>query len=145
MLHGGSKVHMIVIMAGLPGTGKSTLAQALALRLPGAVLDKDAIRASLFEPPYIEYSLSQDDFCGEVMLQTAAYLLSKHAELKVLLDGRTFSRRYQPDRVIEFSAQVKTTWARWSASVQKRPHSGASGCEGGKQPPRRESHGGTLS
>jgi predicted kinase len=111
MLHGGSKVHMIVIMAGLPGTGKSTLAQELALRLPGAVLDKDAIRASLFEPPYIEYSLAQDDFCGEVMLQTAAYLLSKHAELKVLLDGRTFSRRYQPDRVIEFSAHVKTTWA----------------------------------
>ena len=102
---------MIVIIAGLPGTGKSTLARALAQRLPGAVLDKDAIRASLFEPPYVEYSLSQDDFCEEIMLQTAAYLLSKHAELKVLLDGRTFSRRYQRDRVIEFCSQVGTTWA----------------------------------
>jgi adenylylsulfate kinase len=102
---------MIVIMAGLPGTGKSTLARALAQRLPGAVLDKDAIRASLFEPTYIEYSLSQDDFCGEVMLQTAAYLLSKHAELSVLLDGRTFSRRYQRDRVIEFGSQVGASWA----------------------------------
>ena len=29
----------------------------------------------------------------------------------VLLDGRTFSRRYQRDRVIEFSSQVGTTWA----------------------------------
>jgi predicted kinase len=102
---------MIVIIAGLPGTGKSTLARALAQRLPAAVLDKDSIRASLFPQAYVEYSLSQDDFCGEIMLQTAAYLLSKHPELKVLLDGRTFSRRYQRDRVIEFCSQLGTTWA----------------------------------
>lgn len=102
---------MIVIIAGLPGTGKSTLARALAKRLPGVVLDKDSIRASLFPQAYVEYSLSQDDFCGEIMLQTAAYLLSKHPELKVLLDGRTFSRRYQRDRVIEFCSQLGTTWA----------------------------------
>jgi adenylylsulfate kinase len=102
---------MIVLIAGLPGTGKSTLAQALAQRLPCAVLDKDSIRASLFQPAYIEYSQEQDDFCQEVMLQTAAYLLSKHANLKVLLDGRTFSRRYQRDRVIEFCSQLGTTLA----------------------------------
>jgi predicted kinase len=102
---------MIVMIAGLPGTGKSTLARTLAQRLPGAVLDKDSIRASLFQPPYVEYSLSQDDFCQEIMLQTAAYLLSKQGELKVLLDGRTFSRRYQRDRVIEFCSQIGTAWA----------------------------------
>jgi adenylylsulfate kinase len=102
---------MIVIIAGLPGTGKSKIARALAQRLPSAVLDKDSIRASLFKPPYIEYSLSQDDFCEEIMLQTAAYLLSKHAQLKVLLDGRTFSLRYQRDRVIEFCSQLGTTWS----------------------------------
>jgi len=102
---------MIVIMAGLPGTGKSTLARALAQRLPGVVLDKDAIRAALFPPPYVEYSLVQDDFCQEIMLQTAAYLLAQDAELHFLLDGRTFSRRYQRERVIEFCSQVGTTWA----------------------------------
>jgi len=101
---------MIVIMAGLPGTGKSTLAQALARRLPGAVLDKDAIRAALFQPPLVEYSLAQDDFCQEIMLQTAAYLLAKDAGLHVLLDGRTFSRRYQRERVIEFCAQLGAAW-----------------------------------
>ena len=106
-----SGIHMIVIIAGLPGTGKSTLAQALAQRLPCAILDKDSIRASLFQPAYVEYSQPQDDFCQEIMLQTAAYLLSKHADLKVLLDGRTFSRRYQRDRVIEFCSQLGTTWA----------------------------------
>ena len=45
------------------------------------------------------------------MLQTAAYLLAEDAELNVLLDGRTFSRRYQRERVIEFCPQVGTTWA----------------------------------
>jgi len=45
------------------------------------------------------------------MLQTAAYLITKDAELYVLLDGRTFSRRYQRERVIEFCSQVGTTWA----------------------------------
>jgi predicted kinase len=102
---------MIVIMAGLPGTGKSTLARALAQRLPGMVLDKDAIRAALFQPPHVEYSLAQDDFCQEIMLQTAGYLLTKDAELHVLLDGRTFSRRYQRTRVIEFCSQVGAAWA----------------------------------
>ena len=102
---------MIVIMAGLPGTGKSTLAQELAQRLPGAVLDKDAIRAALFQPAYVEYSLAQDDFCQEIMLQTAAYLLDKNPPIDIMLDGRTFSRRYQRDRAIEFCRRAGTSWA----------------------------------
>ena len=101
---------MIVILAGLPGTGKSTLAQALAKRLSGVVLDKDIIRAALFPPPYVEYSSAQDDFCLEIMLQTAAYLAARDASLHILLDGRTFSQRYQRQRVIDFCPQVGAAW-----------------------------------
>src|SRR5262245_22363409 len=102
---------MIVIMAGLPGTGNSTIARSLAQRLPGAVLDKDLIRAALFGPQHVEYSRSQDDFCQEIMLRTAAYLIGNNLSLYVLLNGRTFSRRYQRDRVFEFCSQLEMKWA----------------------------------
>ena len=45
------------------------------------------------------------------MLKTAAYLLAKDAGLHVLLDGRTFSRRYQRERAIEFCSHLGTPWA----------------------------------
>jgi len=99
------------MMAGLPGTGKSTLARAVAERIGCAVLDKDIIRAALFEPARVEYSPEQDDFCQEIILQTAAHLLAKDARLHVLLDGRTFSRRYQRENVIAFCRHTGTAWA----------------------------------
>ena len=86
---------MIVAMAGLPGTGKSTIAQRLAQLLPAILLDKDRIRAALFPPSEIEYSLQQDDFCMEVMVRVAEYVVRRDPAKLVIVDGRTFSRRYQ--------------------------------------------------
>jgi adenylylsulfate kinase len=97
-------------MAGLPGTGKSTLAHALAEMTGGSVLSKDQIRAALFSPEDIEYSTAQDDFCMEVMLQAARFLLQKNPQRKVFLDGRTFSRRYQIDRVLAFAGDLSQLW-----------------------------------
>lgn len=45
---------VIVIMAGLPGTGKTTLARELAVRVGGRVLSKDEIRHTLFSAEDIE-------------------------------------------------------------------------------------------
>ncbi len=102
---------MIILMAGLPGTGKSTLARELARLTHGVVLGKDEIRAALFSPSDIEYSTEQDDFCMEVMLQTARYLLNKDHERRIFLDGRTFSRKYQVDRVLKFAQEAGQSWA----------------------------------
>jgi predicted kinase len=63
------------------------------------VLDKDIIRPALFGPTQIEYSVEQDDFCQDVMMQAAEYLLKRQPKLRVFLDGRPFSREYQRDRV----------------------------------------------
>jgi predicted kinase len=91
---------MIVLIAGLPGTGKTTLARALAQRTNGRVLSKDDFRHSIFLPEEIEYSSRQDDFCLQLMLETAGYLLSRTPTKFVFLDGRPFSRRYQVDNVL---------------------------------------------
>ncbi|HET9742739.1 MAG TPA: ATP-binding protein [Terriglobales bacterium] len=97
---------MLILMIGLPGTGKSTISRALVERYGGFVIDKDVIRPALFGPSQIEYSVEQDDFCQKVMLESAEYLLTRNPELRVFLDGRPFSRRYQRDRVRECARRI---------------------------------------
>src|SRR5487761_2358079 len=101
---------MIVMMAGLPGTGKSTLARALAEERGGVVLSKDILRAALFPPEFVEYSAEQDDFVQDLMQRTAEYLLAKHQRLTVFFDGRTFSRADQIGRVIDLAERLETPW-----------------------------------
>jgi predicted kinase len=95
---------MIVALAGLPGTGKSTLAQALAAHFGGAVVSKDSLRAAAFPPPWTLYTTEQDDFVMGLMLQCAAFLV-EHSCPAVFLDGRTLSRAYQREGIIQASAR----------------------------------------
>jgi predicted kinase len=101
---------MIVLMAGLPGSGKSTLARELAVRTSGRVVSKDEIRHAIFRPEEVEYSLRQDDFCLQIMLETAGYVLTRNPRRVIFLDGRTFSRRYQIENVIGFASRLQQPW-----------------------------------
>jgi len=101
---------MLILMAGMPGTGKSTLSRALAAELGGTVIDKDRVRAALFDPSDIEYSTEQDEFCMRVMLKVAGYLFRKDPDRKVFLDGRTFSRSYQLTRATGYANALGQPW-----------------------------------
>ena len=98
---------MIVAMAGLPGTGKSTLARRLAIELTGAVIDKDAVRNALFPDRWTEYNTDQDDFVLTLMLRAAEWLVVRQQCPAVIIDGRTFSQSYQLDLVRQTAAKLE--------------------------------------
>jgi predicted kinase len=101
---------MLILMAGLLGSGKSTLSRALAAELGGTVLDKDEIRATLFSPADIEHSTEQDDFCMGIMLKVGGYLFRRDPARHIFLDGRTFSRTYQLQRATGFAEALSQPW-----------------------------------
>jgi len=89
---------MIIAMVGLPGTGKTTLAQALAQSLAdrrAVILSKDTVRAALFSAEDIEYSSDQDDLCVRITYEVAAHLLRRSPGRPIIFDGRTYSRAGQ--------------------------------------------------
>jgi predicted kinase len=99
-----------VLFAGLPGTGKSTLAKVLAERLGAAVLDKDRVRGVLFPGGLTDYSAGQDQLCMRAMLEAAAYLTERRQANYIFFDGRTFSIRAQIEEVLSAAAKAGARW-----------------------------------
>jgi predicted kinase len=99
-----------VLFAGLPGTGKSTLARAIAERLGAAVLDKDRVRGALFPGALTDYTAQQDELCMRAMLAAAAYLTAHKRADYVFFDGRTFSKQVQIEDVLHAAARTGARW-----------------------------------
>lgn len=95
-----------VILAGLPGTGKTALSEALAEQLAGIVLSKDNVRAALFPPRAIKYSSAQNDFCMSVILMAAQRIAAEHTVPFIFLDGRTFSRSRHVEEVVRAAGEA---------------------------------------
>jgi predicted kinase len=99
-----------VLLAGLPGTGKSTLARALVARTGGAVLDKDRVREALFPGAMTDYTREQDNLCVHAMLEAARYLTEKQRVGFIFVDGRTFSRHEHIDEVVHAAERAGARW-----------------------------------
>jgi len=86
---------MLIVLAGLPGVGKSTLAQALAKRLDAFVLDKDSIRDAIFPASEVDYSDPQNALATDVVYMVAGYILERRPDTRLILDGKPFSQEAQ--------------------------------------------------
>ena len=136
---------MLVALAGLPASGKSTLARRLKAALGATLLDKDALRAFLFEHR-VDYSAAQNDLVVDIAYRVAAYLHGRsldgrpggssgsHVEPIVLIDGRTYSEHRQVEAlkaaaagmgarllIIECRCSEETARARLAADVGTHP------------------------
>ena len=98
---------MLIVMAGLPASGKSAVSQALKQTLNAVLLDKDQLRACIFAD-LVDYTREQDDLCVDMMYDVAQYHLTKRPDTPVILDGRTYSRRYQVDSVKRAAQRADT-------------------------------------
>jgi predicted kinase len=98
---------MIVQLAGLPGTGKSTLAAAIRDRLGLAclVLDKDRVRHALYGDAHTEYNRPQDDFVVSLLHQAAARHLASREDASIILE-RTCTRAYQLADAVTLAARA---------------------------------------
>ena len=96
---GGDRVRAgVVVLSGLPGAGKTTLARAMAERLPGTrVIDKDQVRQALFAP--FDGSAAERTITFTAMLDAARYHLTRRRI--VVLDGFAFLRRRERASVLE--------------------------------------------
>lgn len=85
---------MIVIICGLPGTGKTTIAKKLAPTINAIVLSSDKIRKELIPNP--TYQKEERALIFDVMILLAKYL--KLADRNFILDA-TFNKEYSRNQV----------------------------------------------
>jgi adenylylsulfate kinase len=78
----------------------------LAARLDAHVIDKDAVRDAIFPPVDVDYSAPQNALATEVMLMVARYILTKDAAMRVILDGKPFSRQDERDAARSVAQQT---------------------------------------
>jgi predicted kinase len=97
---------VLVVLAGLPGVGKSTLAQALASRLGALVVDKDVIRDAIFPPSEVDYSDPQNALSTDVAYMVIAYILERDPEKLIVFDGKPFSRQAQRETAREVAERA---------------------------------------
>lgn len=86
----------VIIIFGLPGVGKTTVARELATKMKSVVLSSDKIRKELFKKP--TYSSKEKKLIYDVMILLAKYL--HNSGISCILDA-TFSQNEFRNEVIK--------------------------------------------
>jgi predicted kinase len=81
----------IIVVSGLPGTGKSYFCRRLAERLPYLILESDALRKQLFPSP--TYSADESAYLFRAIHHLTEWLLKKG--VPVILDATNLSERHR--------------------------------------------------
>ena len=81
----------IIVVSGLPGTGKSCFCRRLAERLPFLILESDAIRKQLFPAP--TYSTAESAYLFRTIYYLIEDLLKKG--MPVILDATNLEERHR--------------------------------------------------
>ena len=92
---------MLVLVCGLPATGKSTVSRNIAGKLKATILSTDIIRKQLFSKP--TYSSEEKRLIYKAMFLVAEYLL--RSDRNVVLDG-TFYKRSLRQKVYNVSKKT---------------------------------------
>jgi len=79
---------MLIVVAGLPGTGKTTIAEALAKEIDAVVFSTDKIRKMIFEMPIYNEEDKRVVYT-ELFSQTEKYLTKGK---NVILDGTFYTK-----------------------------------------------------
>ena len=79
----------LIVVSGLPGTGKTYFCNRLTERLPSVVLESDVLRKTLFSPP--RYSAKESSQLFRAIHQLIQKLLAKGIPL--ILDATNLSER----------------------------------------------------
>ena len=95
---------LLLVMCGLPGSGKSTISRVLADRLGAPRWDKDELRDLLFPPARFEHGRTLNDACMEFFYKALPSAFTRTPV--VILDGRPFTTRAQRHRARQAASEA---------------------------------------
>ena len=91
----------VIVVSGLPGTGKTHFCRRLAERLPFVILESDALRKQLFPAP--AYSASESAYLFRTIYFLMEELLKKG--LPIILDATNLAERHR-ERIYNIAERV---------------------------------------
>lgn len=97
---------MLILFRGLPGTGKTTLIQAVSKQMEVIVLSRDELRAQVIAKP--NFSEDEKLYVDSIIYSAAqSYLMAGE---RVIIDGMPFKNREKIDVFLHFAITYDIPW-----------------------------------